>query len=254
MVNAGHRLGETSVEELLLVRLDGALPPQLEGPLEEHLRICASCREFARRHRLLHEALRRSMTARPAGRDARAEIWAGIVAARPRPRPSVFDAVRGLAFVALVLLVALLAGLVLAERSRVAAPAPAREEAAHTTFALPGGGTGTLLIEQGTALAAPGGAVGVSASAELVFAKTLEAGSAEVRFQAEGDLSYGVLASSPDLAGASRSRFGGSFPRPAAPTTYRLWLHLEADGTTADLGELSVDVAPTPRGEEARPH
>lgn len=251
MVSAVHRIGRTPVEELILAELDQALPPNSEVAFEEHLRGCVACRELRVRHRRLHERLRTPPEPRTVER-AREQIWAGIASRRSAPRRSRAGPLARLAFVAAVLLAAAAVSPLLAERVPVAAPA--REEVTRLGFDLPGGGAGTLFIEQGSALARAGEEVGVGARAELLFDRAVPAGAAEIRFQGEGDHSYGVLGAAPDLAGVTRMRFGGTFPRPPGglPVTYRVWVHLEAQGLTLDTQMLHIDVLPLPRGERAR--
>jgi hypothetical protein len=254
-VRPEHRIGPAPVEDLILAELDQALSRQLGRALEEHLRICGSCRELQARHRRLHERLRAPVEERLLAR-VRSEVWAGISSRRTAATKSVPALLPQLALVAALIALAALTGTLLAERVQVAAPAPAREEVARMSFDLPEGGSGTLLIEQGAALARPGEEVGVGARAEVRSARAIRAGSAEIRFQGEGDLSYGILGAAPDLAGLSRTSFGGTFPRPPGITvlTYRVWVHLEADGATLDTQPLLIVVMPLQAGERARIH
>ena len=251
-----HRSGGMPVEDLIFAELDRELPPELKDALEQHLRVCGLCRELRMRHRRVHEQLRAPMQAIAFDR-ARAEVWAAIEARRSLPRRRALGLLGRVAFAAAVVLVAGLIGVVLAERAApVAAPAPLREVVVKTSFQLPDGGTGTLVIEQGSALARAGERIGVGVRAELVFARTLRKGTAEIRFKGQGDPSHGVLGSAPDLAGRTRAGFGGNVPRPAAtgPVTYEVWLHLETDEGSLDTTALVIDVLTLRSGEEARPH
>lgn len=116
------------------------------------------------------------------------------------------------------------------------------------------GGEGTLTVEQGSALARVGAQIGVGARAELRLVQPPTRGSAEIRFRREGDMSYGVLGSSPDLAGSTRVSFGGSFPRPegSGRVTYEVWVHFDSDAGTVDSAPIFINVTATRRGEEAR--
>lgn len=253
---SAHRAGGTTVEDLILAELDRQLPPELEDALQEHLRVCSTCRDLRARHRRLHRRLRAPTEVTSFDR-AHAEMWASIEARRWLPRRRTIGLLVRVAFAAAVLLAAGLIGVVLAERAApVASPAPLREVVAKTGFELPDGGTGTLVIEQGSALARAGERIGVGARVELVFARAPRTGAAEIRFAGQGDLSYGVLGSAPDLGGRNRAGFGGEIPRPAATgsVTYEVWLHLETDDRSLDTKPLVIDVLPVQSGEEARPH
>lgn len=255
MVSVHHSSG-MPVEDLVFTELDRELPQELEDALEEHLRVCGPCRELRMRHRRVHEQLHTPMHAIAFDR-ARTEVWAAIEARRSLPQRRALGLLGRVAFAAAVALVAGLIGVVLAERAApVASPAPLREVVAKTSFELPDGGTGTLVIQQGSALARVGERTGVGARAELVFARAPRTGAAEIRFKGEGDLSYGVLGSAPELADRTRAGFGGNFPRPAAtgPVTYEVWLHLEMDDRSLDTKPLLIDVMPVRSGEQARPH
>lgn len=255
MVSASHRVGERLVEDLILVEIDGALTAEEQAALAEHLRECDACRALSARHGRLHERLRASSGV-PIPQIVRDEIWAGVASRRAAPQRWGLGLVGQLAVAVVVLLVAALASFVLVERTRVAAPTPVREVVVATDFVLPGGGSGTLTIEQGSAFASPGEQIGVGARAELRFARPPASGSAEIRFRREGDASYGLLGSAPDLTGSSRLSFGGLFPRlqENRPATYEVWLHLISDAGTADSTPVLIDVTATRRGLEARPH
>lgn len=248
-----HRIAGRLVEELVSADLDRALTAQEEGALTEHLRGCAACQRMRARYERQHQQLRAWSSASSLARDREA-IWAGIASRRARPRPRWPPFVGAVTFAAVVLLAAVLVGVVLGER--VAAPGPVREVVASTTFDLPAGGVATLTIEQGTALARPGEHTGVAARAEIRLPAPATRGSAEVRFRREGEVSYGVLGSAPDLSGSNRSSFGGAFPRPdgTGAVTYHIWLHLETDTGTIDGTAIVVDVTATRRGEVARAH
>lgn len=87
----------------------------------------------------------------------------------------------------------------------------------------------------------------------LNFTQSPTAGSAEIRFRATGDASYGVLGASPDLRSLTRAAFGGVVPRPAGsqPVTFEIWLHVETEKGTSDTRPLTVRVIPTRDGERA---
>lgn len=249
-MSATHRIGGHPVEELLSAELDRALNPEEAETLAAHLRACGTCTQLRARYDKQHRELRTLSRTGELARD-REQIWAAIMsrqAVTPRRSP----ALGGVTFVVVVLLAAAVAAFVLVERTLVAAPPPGREVIATAAFALPGGGTGSLTIEHGSALARPGQQTGVGARAEIRLPQPATRGSAEIRFKRDGDVSYGILGSAPDLSGASRLSFGGAFPRPAGtdPVTYEVWLHLETDVGSIDSTPIVVGVRPTRRGEE----
>lgn len=253
MVSA-HRVAGRLIEELVSADLDRQLAPEDASALEEHLRHCDECRELLVRREKLDEGLRTLSRPATSANDSDV-VWAGIASQRAEPRR--IPAVLGrLAFAAVVLLAAALAGIVLVGRGPAATAPPERELVATATLDLPGGGTGTLTIEQGSALARAGSQTGVGSRVELRLAQPPTHGRAEIRFSREGESAYGILGSAPDLTGSSRSTFGGAFPRPAGsePVTYRVWLHFDADTGAADSTSIVVEVTATRRGEEARAH
>lgn len=246
-----HRIGSERVEELVLARIDRALDTATEDALDRHLRTCQACTVFATRQERLHASVRALAPAHVDTRD-RERIWVGIAARRRARRPTWPRVVGQLALAAVVLLVAVLAG-VFVVQSRSAAPVPAREIIATRTSAVPGG-TATLSVIQGSTVARAGWRVGVGVEATLDF-QAATAGSAEVRFRPRGDPAYGILGAAPDLAGVTRATFGGAVPRPSGsqPVTYEIWLHLETGGGTIDTDALLVQVTATRDGERAEP-
>lgn len=247
-----HRVAGRLVEELVSADLDRALAPEEAEALAAHLRVCDACEQMRARYEKQHERLRALSSAGQLARD-REQIWAAIVS-RQAVMPRRLPAFGGVTLAVVVLLVATLAAFVVVERAPVAAPVPIREVVASAAFDLPGGGTGSLTIEQGSALARPGQQLGVGARAEIRLARPATRGSAEIRFRREGDPSYGILGSAPDLAGSSRLSFGGAFPRPAGidPVIYEVWLRFETDAGSIDGTPIVVELTATRRGEEAR--
>ncbi len=249
---ARHQVAGRRVEELVSADLDRALAPEEADALEAHVRQCAECRALLARQERIHERLR-TLGAAIQVNDS-AEMWTGITARRRTEPRRAAAVVARLAFAAVVLIAAALAGFVLAGRAQVASPPPAREVVASTPFDLPNGGSGVLTIEQGSALARARSQIGVGARAELQLAQPTTRGSAEIRFRPVGDSSYGILAAAPDLAGSRRLTIGGAFPRPSGPdpVTYEIWVHLETDTASVDSAAIVVDITATRRGEEAR--
>ncbi len=246
-----HRVAGHLVEELVSADLDHALSAEEARVLEEHLRGCGVCRALVTRQERLRTELR-TLGARTT-LDERDRIWTEIASRRAVPRRAFAGGLVQLGFAAAVLLAAALTSFLLPGRLPAAAPPPVREVVASSSFELPGG-NGTLTIEQGNALARPGAQIGVGARAELRLAQPPTRGSAEIRFRAEGESSYGVLGSAPDLAGSTRLSFGGAFPRPAGPdpVTYEVWVHFESDAGSVDSTPILIDVTATRRGEEGR--
>lgn len=194
----------------------------------------------------------RQQAARTTRRDSD-ELWAAIALRRAHPRRTHEGGLMQLGVAAVILLTAAVTGFLLLNRLPIAAPLPPREVVARSSFELPGG-DGTLTIEQGSALAPAGAQIGVGARAELRLTQAPTRGSAEIRFRREEDTLYGVLGSSPDLAGSTRVSFGGSFPRPEGPdpVTYEVWVHFESDSGSVDSAPLLVNLTATRRGVEAR--
>ncbi len=246
-----HRIAGHLVEELVSANLDHSLTPEVSRTLEEHLRGCLSCRGLVARQERLRTGLR-ELSAPIASRDSDA-LWVGIASRRARPHRAFPRGLVQVGLAAAVLVVAAGTSVVLLERRPAAAPAPARETVSRSAFVLPGG-DGTLTVEQGSALARADAEVGVGARAELRLTQPPTRGSAEIRIRREGDASYGVLGSSPDVAGSTRVSFGGSFPRPEGlvRVTYEVWVHFESDADTVDSAPLIIEVTATRRGEEAR--
>lgn len=248
-----HRIAGYSVEQLVSAALDRALVPSDADALEAHLRECRECRALhTRRVRL--DGRTRALMSRPASASERAEIWSRVTERRRARPPRVLGLVAQIAFAAVLLVVAVVAGALLAQRNTVTTPAPVREAVAGQSFALPDGGAGTLTIEQGSALARTGWQTGVGARAELRLTRPATRGSAEIRFRLEGDPAYGILGLAPDLTGVTRVNFGGAFPRPAGSSslTYEVWVHVETDVGSVDGTSTVIELITTRRGEEAR--
>lgn len=248
-----HRVAGRAVDELVSADLDQSLTTEDSRALEMHLRGCPECRALLARQERLHGQIRALSTMPTQAHDS-AHIWAGITRRRARSQRLV-PFIGRLTIAAVVVLAAALAGVVLAGRAQVASPPAARQIVTSTRFDLPDDGTGTLSIEQGVAFARAGSQTGVGARAELQLGRPLIQGSAEIRFRRAGESSYGVLAAAPDLAGSSKSTFGGSFPRASepGPLTYDIWVHLDTPTGPFDSAIVTIDIVATRAGEEARP-
>lgn len=235
-----HRLGQRSVEELILASADNELSPDDERALTTHLALCTDCATIAAGHRRLVARLARIPAAPEAQR-------ASLVRLREAAQRPVRTPLPQVAFA--VVVVALLVVAFVGVRTGVARPtAPERETILERSYVLDGNDT-ALVIEDGHAVALPGHASGVIVRATLKLT-TVGPGLVEVRFAAPGE-DYGVLASARDLSGVHSLGLEGRFPRPAGSTIYAVWVHLEHP-TPVDTEAIRVQVDPIPDGERAR--
>ena len=201
-------------------------------------------------------------TTLPSERAAAERNWRALSTTIATPARSRFGALRvALSSAALVILV--IGGLGWWEGERLdvgngGLPVLYREEVDRTSIAM-GGIDATLAITQkhieGDARLRVVGVTDVRLGAERLPATI------ELRFQAAGDDSYGVLAhsevSDPRRAtGSTRTLYEAPFPplglRERA--TYRVWLHLETASGTIESDQLVIDVADRPEGQRANLH
>jgi hypothetical protein len=235
-----HRLGRRPVEELILAAADGELGPDDVRALATHLTSCSECAALATEHRRLADRLARTASAPAAQQASLARIRA---AANVPVRPAFWQV--AFAVLGVLLLVAGFIGV----RTGVARPTvPEREIVLERAYVLDGN-DGTLLIENGRAVALPGHSSGVLVRVTLKL-KNVGPGSAEVRFAAPGE-DYGILASASDLSGVHSLGLEGRFPRPTTSTIYTVWIHLEHP-MPVDTESVGLRVDPVGDGERAR--
>lgn len=248
-----HRLGGRPVDELVSADLDHALTAEESDAFEVHLQDCQECRAHRARQEHLHSGIR-TLAFMPVEAHDRRQIWTGVTTRRRAPRQRLVPFLAPLTTAVVVLLAAAVAGSILTGRAQVASPPAARQLVASISFDTPDVGNGTLIVEQGGAVARAGFLTGVAARAELQLARPLTQGSGEIRFRRRTESSYGVLAAAPDLAGSSRSMFGGAFPRPSepGPLPYDVWLHVDTPTGSFDSAMITIEIVATRAGEEAR--
>jgi len=198
-------------------------------------------------------------TTLPSERAAAERNWRALSTTIATPARSRFGALR-VALSAAVLVVLVIGGLGWWEGERLdvasgGIPVLYREEVGRTAIATVGIDA-TLAITQkhleGDARLRVVGVTDVRLGAERLPATI------ELRFQADGEDSYGVLAhsevSDPRRAtGSTRTLYEAPFPPlgPRERATYRVWLHLETASGVIDSNELLIDVTDRPEGQRA---
>ena len=185
--------------------------------------------------------------------------WRSLSTAIVAPPRSRFGALRVvLSVAALVVLVVVGLGWWDGERLDVASgaiPVLYREEVGRTSIAAAGIDASLAIAQkhiEGDAKLRVVGVTDVRLGADRLPATI------ELRFQATGDDSYGVLAhsevSDPRRAtGSTRTLYEAPFPPLARNerATYRVWLHLETASGVIDSNELRIDVTERPEGQRA---
>jgi hypothetical protein len=198
-------------------------------------------------------------TSLPSERAAAERNWRSLSTAIVTPARSRFGALRvALSAAALVVLVIGGLGWWEGERLDVASgrfPVLYREEVGRTSIAA-AGIDATLAITQkhieGDSRLRVVGVTDVRVGTDRLPATI------ELRFQAVGDDSYGVLAHSevtdPRRAtGTTRTLYEAPFPPlgPRERATYRVWLHIETASGAIDSDQLGIDVTDRPEGQRA---
>ena len=199
-------------------------------------------------------------SALPSERAAAERNWRALSAAIATPPRSRLAGVRaGLSAAALI--VAVIAGLGWWQGGRVdvasgGLPVLYREEVARVSIAAAGIDATLAITQKHIDGDARLRVVGVT---DLRLATDRLPATIELRFQAPGDDSYGVLAHS-DVSdprrgtGSSRTLYEAPFPplgiRERA--TYRVWLHLETASGVIESNPLVIEVTDRPEGQRAR--
>lgn len=198
-------------------------------------------------------------TSLPSERAAADRNWRALSAAITAPTRRPFGALRALATTA-GLAVVVLAALAWWQGARVDVasdrlPVLYREEVARTTIAATGVDASLAIQQKHIESDARLRVVGVT---DVRLGADRLPASIELRFQAAGADTYGVLAhsevSDPRRAtGTTRTLYEAPFP-PLAPherATYRVWLHVETASGQLDSPVLVVLVTDGPEGQRA---
>lgn len=244
-----HRLLGYSVGELLSAEIDRALSAEESTALHAHLLACEMCRNL--RASLLSVQTRVRVGEPRANEVIRAqqESLARIITVRQHT-----SLVATLAHGALVVAAALVAIVALAmwPRTPSANPAIPERELVATRTSDTALGTVTLTIEQGRFAARPRQNIGVTTRAEIRLNVATE-GSAQIRIEEPGE-TYGILATTPNVAGATLVRLDGALPPldPGESHDYKVWVHLETTAGMYDSEPLLIRVEGSPDGERAR--
>ena len=247
-MSAAHVIEGRPVEDLIIGATDGTLGAASNAALRTHLLSCPTCTELSSEHARLGQRLATPVESAAAMHESLARVRQAA-SAKPRPgwaRPS--SAIALVAGLSAALVVAVLASLAIGE-SVARLQIPERELVSERSELL-GEDRLVLRVEDGRFAATGAQTSGVLISAELTLAGP-RTGRAELRFALRGE-PYGVLATVPDLAGATKARIENRMPQVEALTVIEIWLHLEDGQETLDSERLTVQIEPSHGGLRAR--
>lgn len=246
-MSAPHEIESRPVEDLIVGATDGTLSEAEQAALRTHLVSCPACTELSHEHERLIQRLATPIESATAMHQSLARVRQAA-SAKPRfgwARPG--SAITLLAGVSAALVLAVLASLAIGE-SAARLQIPERELVSERSEVL-GEDRLVLRVEDGRFAATAAQTSGVLISAELALASP-RTGRAELRFAPRGE-PYGVLATVPDLAGATKLRIENRLPPIDAVTVIEIWLHVE-DGQAFDSAPLTVQIEPSHGGLRAR--
>jgi len=247
-MSAVHAIDGRPVEDLIISATDGTLGGASQVALRTHLLNCPTCAELSSEHARLAQRLATPVESAAAMRESFVRVRQ---AASAKPRPAwarTGSAIALLAGVSAALVVAVLASLAIGE-SVARLQIPERELVSERSELL-GEDRLVLRVEDGRFAATGAQTSGVLISAELTLASP-RTGRAELRFAPRGE-PFGVLATVPDLVGATKARIENRMPQVDALTVIEIWLHIEGSQAALDSGRLTVQIEPRHGGVRAR--
>lgn len=246
-MSAVHAIAGRPVEDLIIGATDGTLSEAGQAALRTHLVSCSTCADLSREHERLVQRLAAPIDSGTAMHESLARVRQAAAAKRAGwARPG--SAIALLAGATMAILLALLASFAIGE-SVARLQIPERELVSERSEVLSGDRL-VLRVEDGRFAATAAQTSGVLISAELTLASP-RTGRAELRFAPRGE-PYGVLATVPDLAGATKARIENRMPQVDALTVIEIWLHIEGGQAALDSERLTVQIEPSHGGLRAR--
>ena len=248
-----HEVAGSRVEDLVLLEMDGELPPERAAAYRAHLGACPDCQRVRSQHRLL--AARLAAPVSPGSSEGRVRA-----AVRAGQRPSAWGGMRaGLAAVTTAVVLVVAAGWVASYRVGVAGdglPVLYREDVARSAAGDAGDGTLAVVVKRHAATA---GELRAFATLQLQVAAADLPGVAEIRFLEEFAAAHGVLGRirlEPEDRASGRAQLTMDAPFPPVARgerlTYRIWVSVEGPRGERRSPELVVEVSGEAGGQRAR--
>ena len=248
-----HEVAGARVEDLVLMELDGELPPERASAYRAHIAACSDCQRVRSQHRVL--AARLAAPVAPGSSEARVRA-----AVRAGQRPSAWDGLRaGLAAVTTAVILVVAAGWLASYRVGVAGdglPVLYREDVAR--IAAGDAGDGTLAVVVKRHAAAPG-ELRAFATLQLQVEAADLPGVAEIRFLEDATTAHGVLGRirlEPEDRASGRSQLTMDAPFPPVARgdrmQYRIWVSVDGPRGERRSPELVIEVSGEAGGQRAK--
>ena len=248
-----HEVAGSRVEDLVLLELDGELPPERTAAYRAHIAACSDCQRVRSQHRVL--AARLAAPVPPGSAEARVRA-----AVRAGERPSAWGGLRaGLAAVTTAVVLVVAAGWLASYRVGVAGdrlPVLYREEVARVAAGDAGDGTLAVVLKRHAAAA---GELRAFATLQLHVSAADLPGVAEIRFLEGAATAHGVLGRirlEPEDRASGRAQLTMEAPFPPVARgerrSYRIWVSVEGPRGERRSPELIVEVSGEAGGQRAR--